>query len=168
MKNNQSNVEPPLVLSGDWQELKAVASSIRSEVFVKEQHVPESIEMDDRDKFCTHIVILEKTIPVATGRLDQDGKIGRMAVKSVFRRQNYGTKLLISLVEEAAKIRLDKVYCHAQVQAIGFYEKMGFICQGEIYAEAGIEHQTMSLAISHFRKCNHQTGCAGPPKSAPP
>ena len=36
---------------------------------------------------------------------------------------------------------------HAQVSAIGFYEKFGFEAFGEQYDEAGIEHQSMALVL---------------------
>jgi predicted GNAT family N-acyltransferase len=32
---------------------------------------------------------------------------------------------------------------HAQVRARGFYEKMGFIAEGDVYQDAGIPHITM-------------------------
>jgi predicted GNAT family N-acyltransferase len=38
---------------------------------------------------------------------------------------------------------------HAQLSAIPFYEKLGFVAQGPIYDEAGIPHRNMMLNISN-------------------
>ena len=39
----------------------------------------------------------------------------------------------------------DRVYLHAQTQAIGFYERAGFEATDPPFLEAGIEHRAMVL-----------------------
>jgi predicted GNAT family N-acyltransferase len=38
-----------------------------------------------------------------------------------------------------------KIYLHAQVPVIGFYEAMAFQCVGPVFKEAGIPHRKMIL-----------------------
>jgi len=47
--------------------------SVRREVFMKEQNVPEEEEIDDADAVSWHVVVYEISKPVATGRLFADG-----------------------------------------------------------------------------------------------
>src|SRR3970282_1904842 len=64
----------------DWETARTEASCIRMTVFVQEQGVPASIEMDDRDAECVHALAYVEGRAVGTGRLLPDGHIGRMAV----------------------------------------------------------------------------------------
>jgi ElaA protein len=36
----------------------------------------------------------------------------------------------------------------AQVHALGFYERLGFVAVGPVYLDAGIEHRDMVLGLS--------------------
>ena len=42
----------------------------------------------------------------------------------------------------------DKIYMHAQSEVLPFYEKMGFIKEGNEFEEAGIMHFKMTLQSS--------------------
>jgi len=42
---------------------------------------------------------------------------------------------------------ISSLMLHAQLSAIPFYEKLGFIAQGSIYDEAGIPHRNMMLDV---------------------
>ena len=75
----------------------------------------------------------------------RSAKIGRMAVLKSHRRQGIGTKLLKRAVAMARKQGTDKIYLHAQVAVIGFYEGSGFRCAGPIFTEAKIPHRKMIL-----------------------
>ena len=35
----------------------------------------------------------------------------------------------------------------AQVQALGFYERLGFVAEGPVFDDAGIPHREMVLAL---------------------
>ncbi|UZQ86472.1 GNAT family N-acetyltransferase [Thermoclostridium stercorarium] len=59
------------------------AYKIRVEVFVKEQNVPEEIELDEFDKTAVHVVAYRDDEPVGCGRVFMEGdyaRIGRVAV----------------------------------------------------------------------------------------
>jgi predicted GNAT family N-acyltransferase len=45
----------------------------------------------------------------------------------------------------AKKQDAQKIYLHAQVPVIGFYEAMAFQCVGQVFEEAGIPHRKMVL-----------------------
>ena len=124
------------------------AFAIRRRVFVREQGVPEEIEMDRDDKRAIHLIAVSGGNPVGTARvvIRQGGaKIGRMAVLKSYRRTGIGTELLKRAIVMAKRRGARKIYLHAQVSAIGFYEAMGFRCVGPIFNEAGMAHRKMSL-----------------------
>ena len=124
-----------------WSEDKEQLREIRKVVFIQEQNVPIELEWDDRDAACWHALIELDGKAVATGRLDTDGKIGRMAVLSEVRGQNLGKAVLNQLIKIARREGIAKTYMHAQCHALRFYLKNGFVAVGDIYDEAGIPHQ---------------------------
>jgi predicted GNAT family N-acyltransferase len=129
-----------------YDEAKAQAFAIRMRVFVREQGVPAEIELDDDDQRARHFIATASGRTVGTARLvlrRGDAKIGRMAVLKSFRHQGVGAKLLKHAVAVARRLGARKIYLHAQVPVIGFYEKQGFVCAGPIFEEAGIPHRNM-------------------------
>jgi predicted GNAT family N-acyltransferase len=134
----------PAVWSVDAESLKAV----RTAVFIEEQNIPESEEWDAEDALADHA--LARTIDgqaIATGRLTLDGKIGRMAVLKEWRGQGVGEALLRHLLERAANRGLRRLALHAQVYAIPFYARAGFVVDGAEFVECDIPHQTMVLDL---------------------
>jgi predicted GNAT family N-acyltransferase len=124
----------------------AKAFAIRLRVFVKEQRVPEEIELDRDDRLAVHFLALLDGRAVGTARLVMRrgaGKIGRMAVLKNYRRKGVGTKLLKRCIGAAKRRGAQKIYLHAQVSVVGFYERMGFRCAGSVFKEAGIPHRKM-------------------------
>lgn len=129
------------------KELKTVYT-IRTRVFVKEQGVPEEIELDRDDKRALHFLASIAGKAVATARVVMrhgNAKIGRMAVLKSYRGKGIGTKLLKRAIVVAKKQNARTIYLHAQVPVIGFYEGMAFRCVGPIFKEAGIPHRKMIL-----------------------
>lgn len=128
------------------EEAKARAFAIRMRVFVREQGVPPEIELDDDDRRARHFIALASNRVVGTARLvlrRDSAKIGRMAVLKSFRHQGVGAKLLKQAVAAARRLGARQIYLHAQVPVIGFYEKLGFVCVGPVFQEAGIPHRKM-------------------------
>jgi predicted GNAT family N-acyltransferase len=129
----------------DFQDLRAV----REPVFVVEQQVPLELEWDELDPKCRHVIARdEHHKPIGTGRLTPEHKIGRMAVLKEWRGRGVGAAMLLALVEQARELGMPEVSLHAQVDAIAFYEKFGFESYGERFEEAGIQHQSMRLALA--------------------
>ncbi|MDI9336408.1 MAG: YbgC/FadM family acyl-CoA thioesterase [Gammaproteobacteria bacterium] len=137
---------------GTWAELGKDASTIRKAVFVKEQGVDETLELDDLDAQAVQAIIYNCfDQPVATGRLVQlnpaTSKIGRMAVHKSLRGTQLGSRVLRTLIEQARQRGDAKVILHAQASAVAFYAKHGFSRFGESFVEAGILHQKMALEL---------------------
>jgi predicted GNAT family N-acyltransferase len=129
----------------DFQDLR----SVREPVFVLEQRVPLELEWDELDPRCRHVLARDDAHrPIGTGRLTPEHKIGRMAVLKEWRGRGVGEALLLALVEQARELGLPEVSLHAQVDAIGFYGRFGFEPYGERFEEAGIQHQSMRLALA--------------------
>ena len=138
-----------------WERARAQASEIRFRVFVEEQGVPRSIELDALDPVCVHALAYydnpetpdDRGTPIGTGRLLPDAHIGRMAVLEPWRRHGVGAMILNKLVEKARERGHKEVLLSAQVHALDFYRRHGFQPFGEIYEEADIPHRAMRLAI---------------------
>ncbi len=129
---------------------QAAIRSVRFAVFVDEQAVPAELEMDDRDPECFHVLALDAHgVPVGTGRIDLDdgGRLGRMAVLASHRGLGIGRALIEALHAHAAAMSCNEVWCHAQTAARAFYERAGYVAEGVIFEEAGIEHITMRCRL---------------------
>ena len=135
---------------GAWSELAAEAQPIRTTVFVEEQSVPMDLERDAADAGAVHALARNRLgLAVGTGRLlaaDGPGhpaRIGRMAVSRSLRGANIGRAVLDALTAAAGERGDAEVMLHAQVSALGFYRRAGFVPHGERFEEAGIAHQEM-------------------------
>jgi predicted GNAT family N-acyltransferase len=137
-----------LITATSFQTDRAVIYSIRHAVFVVEQSVPEDIEIDALDPDARHVLAFVDGIPVGTGRITAEGRIGRMAVLARFRGQGVGREIMQTLIRMGSDLGVARLVLSAQCQAVPFYERMGFVLQGSIYREAGIDHQWMELPAS--------------------
>ena len=133
-----------------WQEHMDILRSIRTTVFVIEQNVSQEEEWDGRDEDAVHVLAkTHDTRPVGTARLLESGQIGRMAVLREYRNQGIGSAMLRRLLEIARQNNQGNLFLNAQIDAIGFYSRFGFVEKGEIFMEAGIAHRKMILPGSH-------------------
>lgn len=137
-------VEPATWLA-DAADLRAV----RTEVFVVEQAVPAEEEWDEHDARSHHVIARDAAgRPIGTGRLTPIRTIGRMAVVRDWRGKGVGEAILRTLIERARALHIDRVELHSQVHAIPFYERAGFVAEGDTYDECGIAHRNMVLEIA--------------------
>jgi predicted GNAT family N-acyltransferase len=133
------------------------AFAIRLRVFVREQHVPAEIELDRDDRRAIHFLATSAGRAIGTARIvmhRRSAKIGRMAVLKTYRSKGIGARLLKRAVAAAKQRRARRIYLHAQVPVIGFYETLGFRCVGPVFDEAGIPHRKMVLGKTIVRKKN--------------
>lgn len=122
--------------------------AVRDAVFVQEQGVPVELERDALDPMCRHVIARDVAgLPIGTGRLTPDRRIGRMAVLPAWRNRGVGEGLLKVLLDEARVLGWPEVSLHAQVPALAFYARQGFLPYGERFVEAGLDHQSMRLAL---------------------
>ena len=72
------------VIEATFPKQISICLTIRKEVFIEEQKVPENAELDDFDSISFHALAYLDSTPIATGRLininESHMKIGRMAV----------------------------------------------------------------------------------------
>lgn len=141
---------PPFtVRQADFKVDHAHLRAVRDPVFVIEQRVPVELERDALDAECLHVLAFDgQNLPIGTGRLTPQHTIGRMAVLPEWRGRGVGDALLLRLIELARAKAWPEVSLHAQVSAMGFYLKHGFMAYGPVYEEAGILHQSMSLPLT--------------------
>lgn len=130
-----------------FEEWREEIVRVREEVFIIEQKVPKSLELDDRDILCTHAVAWLDGKAIGTGRLDPRGKIGRVAVSKEYRGLGIGKKLMEELESVARAKEMKRVYLNAQESVIHFYVKLGYSAHGETFIEAGIVHQKMDKSL---------------------
>jgi len=130
----------------NWSDKQTELTSVRRAVFIGEQNVPESIELDNRDPDCFHVLASDiKGRPIGTARMDVKGKIGRMAVLHDYRSQGIGRKMIQTLMDYGRKNSITDFHVSSQVTAVGFYKKMDFEPFGEEFLEAAIMHINMKL-----------------------
>ena len=124
---------------------EAEVKALRLAVFVEEQQVPLSVEMDDRDSHCRYAFAHIDGTLVGIGRIDLEkaGKIGRVAVYPKYRRRRVGSAIMTALEAEATEGGLSEVWMHAQDSAFSFYESLGYRAVGPVFQEAGIPHRKM-------------------------
>lgn len=126
---------------------------IRRKVFVDGQAVPAEIEFDGLDRHAQHFLAFGdpegEAAPIALGTarlriVDGAAKAERIAVLANARGTGIGRALVASIESHAREAGLSTVQLNAQVQAAGFYEKMGYVAEGEVFLEAGIKHRSMT------------------------
>lgn len=128
----------------DWANDGDALRHVRRFVFIDEQQIPESLEWDDDDPMSLHaLAVNSEGSPIATGRLLQDGHIGRIAVLREWRGHGVGAALFQHLLHAAEQRGHRALYLNAQIHAVGFYAKYGFVPAGPEFIEAGIPHIEM-------------------------
>jgi predicted GNAT family N-acyltransferase len=136
------------IVDGDWESLRALATPLRTEVFVHEQGVPQELEWDEQDAVSHHFIARDGTgTVIGTARLLPDGHIGRMAVHAAHRRRGVGRRLMQAVLARATELGHRQVVLAAQLQAVAFYESLGFQAYGELFYDAGLPHRWMSRGV---------------------
>ncbi len=127
------------------------AFAVRIAVFVDEQGIPRSEELDDLDAVAVHCVAYDdEGAPVAAGRLlveDGYAKIGRMAVLASHRGTGLGAAVLDALEREGVGRGIRCFKLSAQLHARGFYDRRGYAAAGDVYDEVGIPHIAMEKRL---------------------
>lgn len=70
-------------------------------------------------------------------------KLRQMAVDNAFQGQGLGTLLIKKIMLILTERNIRSIELHARKSAIGFYEKLNFKTQGDLFLEHGIEHIAM-------------------------
>ena len=130
------------------EELYEILKS-RAEIFLLEQGIV-CQDMDDVDYESMHYFFTSGNRVIAYLRAFVSDKensvvtIGR--VITLEHKKGLGSKLMKnSIADIKERFNPSKIAVHAQKQAVGFYEKMGFVPVSGEYLEEGIVHITMEL-----------------------
>lgn len=119
------------------------AYAVRKQVFMDEQGF--STELDETDKIATHVILYDNEKPIATGRIYQENDeyhIGRICVLKAYRK-NHLASIVMQTLEEIGFKQTDTIYLSAQIQAKGFYEKLGYQAYGDEYMDEHCPHIMM-------------------------
>jgi len=115
-----------------------------------------------REEKCEHFVAVinhpqgdqtkERVVGAATlyppqpGSDETSGKVQQMCVDPQRHGEGIGTNLMIAMeVRAFTELALPGLYCHAQIAAMPFYEKLGWEVGSDIFQEAGIDHKRMQI-----------------------
>ena len=126
--------------------LAKLAFAIRRKVFVDEEGVDPALEYDKEEE-SHHYLLLEDGKAVATARwreTEKGIKLERFAVLPELRNHGLGGIILKEVLKDVMKLG-KTVYLHSQLRAVPFYERNGFVKQGEIFYEAGMGHYLMIM-----------------------
>ncbi|GAA5899191.1 GNAT family N-acetyltransferase [Sporobolomyces salmoneus] len=141
---------------------------IRIAVFVDEQKFTMEDELDEKDESSDHLLLLDEKPDGTTEQIGTirwwpipgraAGKMGRVAVLKPYRGLGIG-RVLIDVLEEHLRERRGKAgealkgkeevesIAHSQAYAQGFYEKSGYVREGDLFLEDGADHVKMVKAV---------------------
>lgn len=145
----------PTIVTVASEAERAACFAIRSAVFCDEQGVAPEAELDEHDATATHLLALVDGRPVGAMRWRVVGsgagpgkaKIERVAVVRAGRGQGIGAALMAVALRQAAEAGLAEAVLHAQTSAEAFYLRLGFVTEGGIFLEEGIEHVRMRSTL---------------------
>jgi predicted GNAT family N-acyltransferase len=126
--------------------------NIRRKVFVVGQNVDPLEEFDEFEESSHHFLAIYNGVPAGTARwrnTDKGIKLERFAVLDQFRSKGVGSAL-VKAVEEDITVQCGPgtlLYMHAQVDAMGLYEKYGYQKKGDLFVECDIDHFLMEKLI---------------------
>ena len=132
-----------------WADAETSLAAIRRQVFVVEQHVPEALEWDGLDDDAIHLLATAADgTAIGCARILTQGRIGRMAVLETWRGRGVGRLLLQSAIASCRTSNWRDITLSAQMHALDFYARDGFVVCSEEYLDAGIPHRDMKLNLS--------------------
>ena len=133
-----------------YDKLPSDAIMIRKLVFVEEQgFLKEFDEIDENDK-TKHIVAYKDSVPIGTCRFymkDGEYNIGRIAVVKEYRGKGVGAIIVEFAEEKIYEMGGTEISLSAQVRVKSFYEKIGYVCVGNIYLDEMCPHIRMRKSI---------------------
>ncbi|XZN89108.1 MAG: GNAT family N-acetyltransferase [Microcoleus sp.] len=108
-------------------------------------------ERDNYEDTAVHLIALCDRQIIASARLRESspgvGNISYVAVLPEFQNQGIGTKLIENLIVKAQQKNLKAVRLMSRMNAIKFYQKIGFSEQDKPFEFLGIPHIFMQLEI---------------------
>jgi predicted GNAT family N-acyltransferase len=104
------------------------------------EHYVATVEMSGSDRVVGCVGLLPGEPNESAGRVMQ------MAVDRQRQGEGVGRRLIVAVeVRAFGELGLGELICHAQEGATGFYEKLGWFVDSEVFLEAGIRHRRMAI-----------------------
>ena len=110
-------------------------------------------EIDDEDFHEIHVFSLNdgKDDALATCRIfkDENGDwyLGRVVVSKDARGMHLGSKMIKAVHEYLKEKDVQQLYCHAQMIAKPFYDRLGYQVKGDIFDEGGVDLVLMYIDL---------------------
>ena len=124
---------------------------VRRKVFVDEQRVPLSLEIDEFDETASHFVIYKKDVPIGAGRIRETitgvGKVERVCILPSYRGLHLGKLIMQALEDHGSEQGFEKIVLNAQSHAIPFYESIGYTITSPEFMDADIPHRAMEKKL---------------------
>ncbi|MCM3711211.1 GNAT family N-acetyltransferase [Sporosarcina luteola] len=131
---------------------RADAYDVRKKVFVEEQGVPLSLEIDEFDNTASHFIVYDERQPIGAGRIREIGpgigKVERVCVLKEMRGKHLGNLIMHKLENYAKSAEMTKIILNAQSYAVPFYEKLGYTVTSPEFMDADIPHRAMEKEIT--------------------
>lgn len=122
---------------------------LRASVFVVEQEIVYN-DLDDLDFDCYHAFIENNNEIVAYLRIFNKGinfdniSFGRVVTSNLHRKEGLGKTLIENSIEFVHDVMKENtIRLQSQISAVKFYEKIGFVQEGNEYMKEGILHMNM-------------------------
>ncbi|MEL6609538.1 MAG: GNAT family N-acetyltransferase [Pseudomonadota bacterium] len=128
----------------------AACQALRRTVFIEEQGVSVDEEVDGKDAEAIHLLARDGARAIGTARILSYGttaKIGRVCVLPDQRGSGTGVALIEGCHEAARAAGATRAILGAQLSALGFYERLGYRAYGDVFDDAGIDHQMMEIGL---------------------
>ena len=121
---------------------------LRGEVFVVGQQICAVPDVDELDPRCHHALLWQGGELVGTARLLIDAdqskvKVGRVAVAMSQQGRGLGTILMQAVQAWIGQEPGRTGVMSAQAHLVAWYTRLGWLSEGPVYVEAGIDHQAM-------------------------
>jgi predicted GNAT family N-acyltransferase len=125
-------------------DLAKQAFAIRRKVFVEEEGVDPNLEYDHEEDAHHYLLLLGgKALATARWRETEKGiKLERFAVLPGFRNRGLGGIILKEVINDVLPLG-KTIYLHSQLRAVPFYERHGFVKEGDVFYEADMGHYYM-------------------------
>lgn len=127
---------------------------LRTEVFVVEQNCVFQ-DMDNKDQKSHHLmgwvgddlVAYARILPAGVSYVEPS--IGRVVSDPTYRGKGAGRELMLEAIERTMALHgKQPIRIGAQLYLNQFYRSLGFVNQGDVYLEDGIEHVEMIFGLA--------------------
>jgi N-acetylglutamate synthase-like GNAT family acetyltransferase len=124
---------------------------LRWEMLFKPLGLPPGGEIEAEEKKSIHLIALEKKKLVGCVVFSPEsataGKVHQMAFSEEYQDRGFGRKLIATLEQSLIKQGIKEVYLLAPPDKVGFYERVGYTCEGAPQKERGIFYQRMNKRL---------------------